>query len=404
MKPETENNVRLGFGEFLTDIRYVITSPAQRFAVIHERGAMWGSIVLLVAPAYFAFGYVGGIYFDRDPFPGYSFLMPAVFAAAAQLIKAFFIHFFGRLFEGKWHYSAATGKFRDMLTLFGYTTVPGSLAVILAAILFLLVPEQIGGALRDFRAITISILIAIGVGLFIWNLILFVLALRLVYPMRDFKIVAALLIGSVLIAVPAGAISALTMPVRVQYSYVQPMISTRVLGFLACSPEESRGKEAKLSLYVDRVAYSFKTPKHFDLVAYDPLAAKGGKETSERGGVVYGKTSLFSWREEDQIVGRLIGLPGDSVELLQGKPRINGRLWAEPYIPVEFQTNVTMPLTHLGTAEYLVLPDNRHLLEAKKDDWIISRDRITGRVLVHKWPMGWAIFSPSAFLHAYALD
>jgi len=404
MKPETENSVKLSFGEFLADIRYVIASPAQRFAVIHERGAMWGSIVLLVAPAYFAFAYVGGIYFDRDPFPGYSFLMPAVFAAAAQLMKAFFIHFFGRLFEGKWHYSAATGKFRDMLTLFGYTTVPGSLAVILAAILFLLAAEQIGGAIRDFRAITISILIAIGVGLFVWNLILFVLALRLVYPMRDWKIVAALLLGSALVGVPAVALSAVTMSVLVQYSYVQPMISTRVLGFLACSPEESRGKEAKLSIHVDRVAYGLKKPNHFDLVAYDPLPVKQGKGASEGGVVVYGKTSMFSWHEEDQLVGRIVGLPGDSVELRQGKLRINGRLWAEPYIPTEFQTNVAMPLTHLGTAEYLVLPDNRHLLETKKDDWIINRDRITGRVLVHKWPMGWAIFSPAAFLHAYPLD
>jgi len=182
------------------------------------------------------------------------------------------------------------------------------------------------------------------------------------------------------------------------------MFSTRVIGLLASNPEEGRGKEAKLSVYVDRVVYSIRKPKHFDVVAYDPLPAKQGTGAGEGGVAVYGKTSMFSWREEDQLVGRIVGLPGDSVELLQGKLRINGRLWAEPYIPAEFQTSVSMPPTHLGTAEYLILSDNRHLLEAKKDDWIVNRDRITGRVLVHKWPIGWAIFSPSAFLHAYPLD
>lgn len=404
MEVPMENSGKLSFGEFLADIRYVITSPAQRFSIILERGALWGSILLLVAPGYFGFAQAGGVYFDRDPFPGYSFLMPAVLAAIFQLMKGYFIHFFGRLFEGKWHYSAATGKFRDMLTVFGYSTVPGSLALIFATILFFLVPEQIGAAMRDFRAITISILVAIGVGLFIWNLILLVLALRSIYPMRDYKIVVAFLLGSVLVGIPAAATAFVALPVHVKYTYLQPLMSSRVLGFMASSPEESRGKEAKISIHVDRIVYRLKKPKHFDLVAYDPLPEKPAKETREGGVAVYGKTSIFSWEERDRIVGRIIGAPGDSVELNQGKLIINGKPWSEPYIPADSRSNASLPARRLTSSEYLILPENRHLLESAKDDWVVSRDRIAGRVLVVKWPMGWAIFSPTAFLRAYRLD
>ncbi|HYK88798.1 MAG TPA: hypothetical protein VE398_08515, partial [Acidobacteriota bacterium] len=148
-----EKSTKLGFNEFLADVRFVITSPTRRFPVILERGALWGSILLLAAPVYFGFGHAGGIYFDHDPFPGYSLLLPAVLATAAQVLKALLIHFFERLFEGKRHFSAGTDTFRNMLTLFGYSSVPGTLALILATVLFFLVPGQIGAALQEFRVL-----------------------------------------------------------------------------------------------------------------------------------------------------------------------------------------------------------------------------------------------------------
>ncbi len=395
----------LSFGEFLADIRFVIASPTRRFPVILERGALWGSIFLLVAPVYFGFGFSGGVYFDRDPFPGYSFFLPAVLAAGAGVLKAYFIHFFGRMFEGRWRYSAATGRFREMLTLFGYSSVPGTLVVILATLLFLSVPGLIGAALRDFRALAISIFIAIGVGLFVWSLILFVLAMRLVYPMRDYKIVAAFITGSVAIGVLAAAATTfLTVRVHIQYPYVQPIVSSRVLGFLATNPEESQGKQAKLAVDVDRIAYRFKLPRRFDLVAFagapDEAQVKKPKGSEAE---VRGKRSIFAWHMEDMLVGRIVGLPGDTVELVQGALRINGRNWAEPYIPAEFQTTASLPPVKLGDGDYYVLPDNRCLIEPKQDDWIINLNRIAGRVIVIKWPIGWAIFRSTAFLHAYPL-
>ena len=93
------NGRKLSFLEFLSDIRLVVTSPARRFALIKERGAGWGSLVLLMVPIYFGFYYMGGVYFDRDPFPGYSFIPPLVAAAVAVFLKLFFIHVVARMFR-----------------------------------------------------------------------------------------------------------------------------------------------------------------------------------------------------------------------------------------------------------------------------------------------------------------
>ena len=77
----------LSIREFLEDIRLTIVSPARRFHVIQERGALWGSLLLLIAPAYVGFHWWGAIYFDKDPFPGYSLLAPLVPAVALSLLK-----------------------------------------------------------------------------------------------------------------------------------------------------------------------------------------------------------------------------------------------------------------------------------------------------------------------------
>jgi hypothetical protein len=182
---------KLSFGEFLRDIWLVITSPARRFALIQERGALWGSLVLLLIPAYLAFHYVGGIYFAREPFPGY-YLIPPIFAAiAATILKLGAIHICTRLFKAKLQGTQARGRFADLVVVFGYTGVPAILAIMLATAIFFLIPSEIGRLMVQVKAVGMSIMIAVAISLFVWNLILVVLALRTVYSIRDIQIVAA---------------------------------------------------------------------------------------------------------------------------------------------------------------------------------------------------------------------
>jgi signal peptidase I len=87
------------------------------------------------------------------------------------------------------------------------------------------------------------------------------------------------------------------------------------------------------------------------------------------------------------LVKRVIGLPGDTVEGRGGHIYIDGRLLKEPYLPAGTQSKTFGP-EHVPAHEYYVLGDNR---PSSKDSTVfgpISRSLIVGRVFVRIWPLG----------------
>jgi hypothetical protein len=383
---------RLGIGEFLTDVRMVITSPAERFSVIHERGALWGSLLLLVAPAYFGFTFAGGVYFERDPFLGYSFILPAVIATIVQLLRVYIIHFFAHLFEDRERRLAAPGEFRGLLVVFGYASVPSIISIILVTAFFGIGSQRVAIFFREYRAISISIMFASGIAFFLWDLILLVLAMRRVYALRDAKIIGALLIGFIVAALLAMSVNFVVMPATADLVYLQPILSEKIIGVFKTDPTDNPAKDARISFQADVLSYRFKSPTRFELVAFTPANA-GGQE----------KQGRMSGRH--LVVGRIAGLPGDEVELSYGKLWINGLLWAEPYILPEFQTTVSLKMRRLGPDEYIILPEDRRLLDnGRAAGIVVKREQIFGRFIVNRWPIGWGIYRPSIFLQAHPVS
>jgi signal peptidase I len=393
---------RLNFGEFIGDIRSVITSPRERFQIIQERGVFWSSLVLLVLPVYFAFFWAGGVFWDHSPFPGYTLLMPAVFALGTALLKALFIHLFACLFEGRGHFSAARGTYRQLLVVFGYTTVPAILAALSVVAVISLVPRQLGALVRDIPAVTTSIIVSLGLALFIWNLILTVLGLRTVYRMHDGKIVLSFLLGSVLVAASAMALSLAVVPIHVDYIYIRPLLAPRMEHFFAADPAIKLDKGAPVGVHVDMIAYQLKQPRRFDVALYSTDFKKNAEE--KRTSPIPKPLWRFVKPHAERAIGRIVGLPGDSVELVGGKLKINGRLWSEPYLAAEFQSNTSLPLRHLGGQEYLIMPEDRQLLKSQQGDWVVPGDSIIGRVILVKWPLGWFIFRRNIFLQPQPVE
>ena len=393
---------KLSFGEFLRDIQLVITSPAQRFALIHERGATWGSWALLLAPAYLAFSYVGGLYFAHEPFPGYYFIPPLVAAIAATYLKVYSIHICAHLFQRRRSAETKRGTFSDLLVVYGYTGVPVILAISLATLVFLLVPPEVGRMMFQFIAVGVSIMVAIVVALFIWHIILVVLALRTVYAIRDIKIVIAFIMGTVLMSLPSlGTLWLIATP-HVDFAYVQSMYSTRILRFFAADPTSSNSQH-RSQIYVDKLAYRLRAPERFELVMFlgAPRERLGkGSEGTVLVGADTGIRGSIEWKDGTPIVGRIVGIPGDTVELSDGKLRINGQQWDERYLAPECRSNASLPAKSLMPAEYFVLPENRNLISEMKDQLVVKREQIEGREIVNKWPLGWCIFRPTVFLQA----
>lgn len=101
----------------------------------------------------------------------------------------------------------------------------------------------------------------------------------------------------------------------------------------------------------------------------------------ERGDIVQ---CAFPGRD-GTYVKRLIGLPGDAVEFLDGALTVNGRPVSEPYVssPTEDIRAV------LGEDEYFVLGDNRaESYDSRAEDMgCISGEDLLGRVRWILWPL-----------------
>ena len=91
-----------------------------------------------------------------------------------------------------------------------------------------------------------------------------------------------------------------------------------------------------------------------------------------------GDIIIFEW-EENSLLKRLVGLPGETIEIRQGSIIINGEVYNEPYdvIPPEYERE---PIK-LGQDEYYVLGDNRNDSRDSHNFGPITGEMIKGRVI-----------------------
>src|SRR5690242_4517666 len=79
------------------------------------------------------------------------------------------------------------------------------------------------------------------------------------------------------------------------------------------------------------------------------------------GGIDRGDMVVF-WAPVDptkSYIKRVIGVPGDTVEVQNGTVLINGKALDESYVPEEYRDRVSMPLTRVPEDQFFVLGDHR---------------------------------------------
>lgn len=83
-------------------------------------------------------------------------------------------------------------------------------------------------------------------------------------------------------------------------------------------------------------------------------------------------------------IKRVIGLPGETVEVRGGKVYINGEPLEEPYIAEE--PKYPYGPIPIPTGKYLVLGDNRNHSNDGHEWGLLDRDRISARAVIRFWP------------------
>lgn len=120
-------------------------------------------------------------------------------------------------------------------------------------------------------------------------------------------------------------------------------------------------------LIVDKISYRFRDPKRYDIVVFP-----------------------YRYEENTYYIKRIIGLPGETVQIVDGMVYINGSLLNEHYgnEVIEDPGSAAEPIT-LGDDEYFVLGDNRNNSQDSRASnvGLIHRDELLGRAWVRIWPL-----------------
>lgn len=105
----------------------------------------------------------------------------------------------------------------------------------------------------------------------------------------------------------------------------------------------------------------------------------------ERGDVV-----VFWYPREPSVsfIKRVVGLPGDTVEMRAGRLFVNGREVAEPYIPPEYRERDSYLPVAVRPGYYFVLGDHRRSSNDSRSWGEVPAKYIYGRAVFRFWPLG----------------
>jgi len=145
--------------------------------------------------------------------------------------------------------------------------------------------------------------------------------------------------------------------------------------------------KAGQALVVNRAAYF-----HLDGTPFEGLLPKSapGDVPYLFGGPRRGDVVVFRAppQPDADYIKRVIGLPGDRIQIMRGSVYINGQPLAEPYI--RFPADYTFPEGNealvVPEASYFVLGDNRPESFDSHLGWVVPLDYLVGRAWVRYWP------------------
>ncbi|WP_009632978.1 signal peptidase I [Synechocystis sp. PCC 7509] len=120
-------------------------------------------------------------------------------------------------------------------------------------------------------------------------------------------------------------------------------------------------------LLVDKISYSFTSPHRGDVVVFNPPPAVVEKEAST-----------------EPFIKRVIGLPGEQIEVKGGRVYVNNQPLQENYIADEPNYNWGPQIVPRNS--YLVLGDNRNKSYDGHIWGFLKRDRLIGKAVARFWP------------------
>lgn len=129
-------------------------------------------------------------------------------------------------------------------------------------------------------------------------------------------------------------------------------------------------------LIIDELSYQFRSPKRGEVIVF-----------------------RFPLNLSEFYIKRVVGLPGETVEIKNGRVNIYKTdskqisVLQEPYIPNTSETGPNLSLA-LNEKEYFVMGDNREHSSDSRMWGALEKNKMMGRALIRLWPIAKAGLLP----------
>jgi signal peptidase I len=87
------------------------------------------------------------------------------------------------------------------------------------------------------------------------------------------------------------------------------------------------------------------------------------------------------------FIKRVVGLPGDELEIRYGSLYVNGQRIDEPYLKAEFKDHDSLRRETVPRSQYFVLGDHRNSSNDSRNWGFVPRELIYGKAVFRYWPM-----------------
>lgn len=147
-------------------------------------------------------------------------------------------------------------------------------------------------------------------------------------------------------------------PIIIALLIVQFVAQAKIVYGSSMSPNIQTGQR----VIIEKVSYHFEKP--------------------ERGDIIIVHIEGSEW----PLIKRVVALPGETIEIIEGAVYINDTLLDEPYLFGKTDS-WSIPKTIIGEDQLFIMGDNRQDSKDSRDFGPVQLDQIEGRAWLTVWPL-----------------
>ena len=141
-------------------------------------------------------------------------------------------------------------------------------------------------------------------------------------------------------------------------------------------------------LVINRLSYKFKTPQTGDIIVF----YKNREIGSFANEFVRSLKNLITFKDSeeetrDRLVKRVIAIPGDIIDIVDGAVFLNNKLIEEPYVKgITMEDGFELPVT-VKENQLFVMGDNREYSMDSRDFGLIELSHVEGKAIFRLYPL-----------------